>query len=71
MWWGTQNIDGAKDRVSVPLADIVAANPKAVVDHYGVSVGTGSAATSTLVDAVHFNGFTTNFAKKDSASSRW
>ncbi|MBH5141599.1 hypothetical protein ACNAWD_11915 [Rhodococcus erythropolis] len=68
VWWSTQNIDGAKDRVSVPLADIVAANPKAVVDHYGVSVGTGSAATSTLVDAVQFNGCTTNFAKKDPAS---
>lgn len=68
VWWSTQNIDGAKDRVSVPLADIVAANPNAVVDHYGVSVGTGSAATSTLVDAVQFNGCTTNFAKKDPAS---
>ncbi|MDV6276327.1 hypothetical protein R3Q06_22775 [Rhodococcus erythropolis] len=40
MWWSTQDIDGAKNRVSVPLADIVAANPEAVVDHYGVSVGT-------------------------------
>lgn len=65
LWWSTQNIDGAKDRVPTTLAAISAANPNATVEHYGVSVGTGSAATSTLVDAVQFNGCTTDFAKKD------
>lgn len=66
-WWSTSNIAGAHNRELVPLEDIAAANPNAVVDHYGVSVGTGSAATSTLVDAVKFNGCTTNFAKNDPA----
>jgi len=61
-WWSTQNIDGAKDRVPTTLAAISAANPNATVEHYGVSVGTGSAETSTLVDAVTFNGCTTDFA---------
>ncbi|QCQ90212.1 hypothetical protein [Rhodococcus sp. SGAir0479] len=66
-WWSTSNIAGAHDRAPVPLADIAAANPDAVVDHYGVSVGTGSAQASTLVDQVKFNGCTTNFAKNDAA----
>ncbi|NKS17420.1 hypothetical protein GS490_13935 [Rhodococcus hoagii] len=65
LWWSTQNIDGAKDRVPTTLAAISAANPDATVEHYGVSVGSGSAATSTLVDAVQFNGCTTDFAKND------
>ncbi|WP_458681970.1 hypothetical protein [Prescottella equi] len=65
LWWSTQNIDGAKDRVPTTLAAISAANPDATVEHYGVSVGTGLEATSTLVDAVQFNGCTTNFAKND------
>lgn len=64
-WWSTQNIDGAKDRVPTTLEAISAANPNATVEHYGVSVGSGSAATSTLVDAVQFNGCTTDFAKRD------
>lgn len=64
-WWSTQNIDGAKDFARVSLDAIAEAQPNAVVDHYGVSIGRGSAATSTLVDAVTFNGCTTNFAKKD------
>ncbi|MGC0367471.1 hypothetical protein ABH922_005523 [Rhodococcus sp. 27YEA15] len=64
-WWSTQNIDGAKDFARVSLSAIADAQPDAIVDHYGVSVGRGSAATSTLVDAVKFNGCTTNFAKKD------
>ncbi|WFR72011.1 hypothetical protein P9209_26020 [Prescottella defluvii] len=66
-WWSTQNIDGAKDRLPTTLAAISAANPNATVEHYGVSVGTGSAATSTLVDAVTFNGCTTDFAVIDPA----
>lgn len=64
-WWSTSNIAGAQDRALVPLADIAAANPEAVVDHYGVSIGRGLPATTTLVDAVKFNGCTTNFAKND------
>ena len=64
-WWSTQNIDGAKDFARVSLDAIAEAQPNAVIDHYGVSIGRGSAATSTLVDAVKFNGCTTNFAKKD------
>lgn len=67
-WWSTQNIDGAKDRVPTTLAEISVANPSATVEHYGVSVGTGSAATSTLVDAVTFNGCTTDFATNDPAA---
>ncbi|QXW00778.1 hypothetical protein [Rhodococcus globerulus] len=65
LWWSTQNIDGAKDYALVTLDAISAAQPNAVVEHYGVSIGTGSAETSTLVDAVKFNGCTTNFAKND------
>ncbi|CAM2781030.1 Secreted protein [Prescottella defluvii] len=68
-WWSTSNIAGATGRALVPLADIAAANPDAVVDHYGVSIGRGSEETSTLVDAVKFNGCTTNFALKDPAPS--
>lgn len=64
-WWSTSNIAGAKNRERVSLAEIAAANPNAVVDHYGVSIGTGAEATSTLVDAVKFNGCVTNFAKND------
>lgn len=65
-WWSTSPIAGAPNRGElVPLAAIASANPDAVVDHYGVSIGTGSPATSTLVDAVKFNGCTTNFAKTD------
>ncbi|MBW0292716.1 MULTISPECIES: hypothetical protein [Rhodococcus] len=64
-WWSTQNIDGAKDFARVSLDAIAEAQPNAVIDHYGISIGRGSAATSTLVDAVTFNGCTTNFAKKD------
>ncbi|MDH6676091.1 hypothetical protein M2284_000279 [Rhodococcus sp. LBL1] len=65
-WWSTSPIAGAENRGDlVPLADIAALNPDAVVDHYGVSLGTGSEATSTLVDSVKFNGCTTNFAKND------
>ncbi|MCA1004301.1 hypothetical protein LCL87_01080 [Rhodococcus hoagii] len=64
-WWSTSNIAGATGRALVPLTEIAAANPNAVVDHYGVSIGRGLPATSTLVDAVKFNGCTTNFAKND------
>ncbi|GAB2658391.1 hypothetical protein ABI214_06505 [Prescottella soli] len=65
-WWSTSPIAGAPNRSDlVPLADIAALNPDAVVDYYGVSIGTGSEATSTLVDNVKFNGCTTNFAKND------
>ncbi|WP_454836937.1 hypothetical protein [Rhodococcus qingshengii] len=67
-WWSTQNIDGAKDFARVSLETIAAAQSNAVVDHYGVSIGRGSEATSTLVDAVTFNGCTTNFAKKDAGT---
>ncbi|MFD4180556.1 hypothetical protein [Rhodococcus sp. NPDC058514] len=64
-WWSTQNIDGAPGRVPVELDVISEANPNATVEHYGVSIGTGTAATSTLVDAVTFNGCTTDFALND------
>ncbi|WP_137723528.1 hypothetical protein [Prescottella subtropica] len=64
-WWSTQNIDGAKDRKPVTLEEISKANPDAIVEHYGVSIGSGSENASTLVDAVKFNGCTTDFAKKD------
>ncbi|WP_305093882.1 hypothetical protein [Prescottella sp. R16] len=69
LWWSTSNIAGAQNRVPVSLASIAAANPDAVVDHYGVGIGTGAAATSTLVDEVTFNGCTTNFALEDPESS--
>ena len=62
-WWSTQNINGAPGRVPTTLAAIAAANKDATVEHYGVSVGTGSTNTTALVDAVTFNGCTTNFAK--------
>lgn len=69
-WWSTSNIAGAKDRVPVTLDAIILANPKATVEHYGVAIGSGLAATtSTLVDGVEFNGCTTNFAEKDVETS--
>lgn len=69
-WFSTQNINGAKDKAPVTLDDIIAANPDATVEHYGVAIGSGLAAdTSTLIDAVKFNGCTTNFAKNDPETS--
>lgn len=69
-WWSTQNIDGAKDRVPVTLDTIIAANKGATVEHYGVAIGSGLATdSSTLIDAVKFNGCTTNFALKDPAAT--
>ncbi|MDV8009445.1 hypothetical protein [Rhodococcus sp. IEGM 1318] len=65
LWWSTRTIGGAAKGVPTSLRAIVAANPGAKVEHYGVSVGTGSAASNVFVDAVKFNGCTTNFAKKD------
>lgn len=65
LWWSTSSIAGAEDRALVSLEAIVEANPDAVIDHYGISVGRGPAAASTLVDEVKFNGCTTNFAKLD------
>ncbi|MDI9960789.1 MULTISPECIES: hypothetical protein [Rhodococcus] len=65
LWWSTRTIGGAAKGVPTSLDAIVAANPDAKVEHYGVSVGTGSAASSVFVDAVKLNGCTTNFAKKD------
>ncbi len=44
-WWSAQNVDGAKDFARVSLEAIAAAQPNAVVDPYGVSIGRGSAAT--------------------------
>lgn len=64
-WWSTRTIGGAAKGVPTDLDVIVAANPDATVEHYGVSVGTGSSASNVFVDAVKFNGCTTNFAKKD------
>lgn len=65
LWWSTRTIGGAVKGEPTSLDAIVAANPGAKVEHYGVSVGTGSEASSVFVDAVKFNGCTTNFAKKD------
>lgn len=64
-WFSTRDIAGAVGRVPTTLAEIVKGNPNAKVEHYGVSIGTGSAKTSALVDNVKFNGCATNFAKKD------
>ncbi|WP_182263186.1 hypothetical protein [Rhodococcus sp. UFZ-B548] len=65
LWWSTRTIGGAVKDVPTSLDAIVEANPDATVEHYGVSVGTGSAASNVFVDTVKFNGCTTNFAKKD------
>ncbi|MDI9899280.1 hypothetical protein QM716_05395 [Rhodococcus sp. IEGM 1409] len=65
LWWSTRTIGGAAKGVPTSLDAIVAANPNAKVEHYGVSVGTGSAASNVFVDDVKFNGCATNFAKKD------
>ncbi|MCC4306246.1 hypothetical protein [Rhodococcus sp. 3-2] len=65
LWWSTRTIGGAAKGVPTSLDAIVDANPDATVEHYGVSVGTGSSASNVFVDAVTFNGCTTNFAKKD------
>ena len=64
-WWSTRTIVGSVKGVPTSLDAIVEANPNATVEHYGVSVGTGSSASNVFVDAVKFNGCTTNFAKKD------
>ncbi|WP_317556262.1 hypothetical protein [Rhodococcus erythropolis] len=65
LWWSTRTIGGAVEGEPTSLDAIVAANPGAKVEHYGVSVGTGSAASHVFVDAVKFSGCTTNFAKND------
>lgn len=62
-WWSTQDIDGAKDKTPVTLKAIAEANPDATVEHYGISLGSGSTDVSTLVDGITFNDCTTNFAK--------
>lgn len=64
-WISTRNIEGAPRNVASDLDDIIAGNPDATIEHYGVSVGRGDIGTTTYVDAVKFNGCTTNFAKKD------
>lgn len=64
-WISTRNIEGAPRNVPSDLDDIIAGNPDATIEHYGVSVGRGDIGTTTNVDAVKFNGCTTNFALKD------
>jgi hypothetical protein len=61
LWTSTRTIGGAAADVPTSLATIVAANPAATVEHYGMSIGR-AAAGDTNVDAVKFNGCTTNFA---------
>ena len=63
-WISTRDIGGAPKNVPTDLAAIAAANPDATVEHYGVSIGRADAGL-THVDAVKFNGCTTNFALKD------
>ncbi|OFV75551.1 hypothetical protein [Rhodococcus erythropolis] len=65
LWKSTRTIGGASKGVLTSLDTIIAANPGAKVEHYGVSKGTGTSASTIFVDAVKFNGCTTNFAKKD------
>ena len=64
-WISTRDIEGAPKNVPSDLDDIIAGNPDATIEHYGVSVGRGDIGTTTYVDAVKFNGCTTNFALKD------
>ena len=64
-WISTRDIEGAPKNVPSDLGDIIAGNPDATIEHYGVSVGRGDIGTSTHIDAVKFNGCTTNFAKND------
>lgn len=61
MWISTRDIGGALKDVPTSLATIVAGNPAATVEYYGMSVGR-AATGDTNVDAVKFNGCTTNFA---------
>jgi hypothetical protein len=68
-WISTRDIEGAPKNVPSDLDDIIAGNPGATIEHYGVSVGRGEIGTSTHVDAVKFNGCTTNFAKNDPETS--
>ncbi|MFF1946820.1 hypothetical protein ACFVWF_32300 [Rhodococcus qingshengii] len=64
LWWSTRTIGGAVKGVPTSLDAIVDANPDAKVEHYGVSIGTGAEASHVFVDAVKFNGCTTNFGVK-------
>ncbi|NMM91989.1 hypothetical protein B2J88_48325 [Rhodococcus sp. SRB_17] len=68
LWTSTRTIGGAAVNVPTSLATIVAANPAARVEHYGMSIGR-AAAGDTNVDAVKFNGCTTNFAVVASTGS--
>ncbi|MCJ0903459.1 hypothetical protein [Rhodococcus sp. ARC_M6] len=67
-WISTRDIGSVPRNVPTSLADIVAANPAATVEHYGMSVGRADAG-DTNVDAVKFNGCTTNFAVVASTGS--
>ncbi|MFE3189385.1 hypothetical protein ACFXHA_10280 [Nocardia sp. NPDC059240] len=56
MWWSTKSIAGAPGGQGqpVPLAAIVAANPRATITAYGVNLGTATTSELSYVDAVTF-----------------
>ncbi|MDI9917694.1 hypothetical protein [Rhodococcus sp. IEGM 1379] len=68
LWISTRDIGGVPRNVPTGLDDIIAANPAATVEHYGMSIGR-AAQGDTNVDAVKFNGCTTNFAVVASTGS--
>lgn len=65
--WRTRTADGIEKTQLTTLQAFSAANPDAVVDHYGVSLGFGSTVPSAAVDLVEFNGCTTNFTQEGSS----
>lgn len=63
-WWSTQSIAGATGGQAnpVPLSQIKAANPGAMIFAYGVDVGTGAAGSTSNVDILTFGCKTWNFS---------
>ncbi|QBJ94968.1 hypothetical protein ERC79_02555 [Rhodococcus sp. ABRD24] len=55
-WWSTQSIAGATGGQAnpVPLSQIKAANPNALIFAYGVNVGTGQGGSTSNVDSLQF-----------------
>ena len=68
LWISTRDIGTVPRNVPTSLDDIIAANPAATVEHYGMSIGRADSG-DTNVDAVKFNGCTTNFAVEQSTGS--
>lgn len=61
-WWSSQPIAGAPDRDTfVSLDTIISQNPGAVIQAFGVSVGSGTPNATSYIDTISFNGDSYDF----------